>query len=334
MRRPGILKRRIGADLGSLRAVIRLWLSRHQRWDSPVYLVGESYGGFRAAALARELPQEDGIDISGLVLVSPALDLSLLRDSERDLLAAAFELPSYAASAGEHDLAAVERFALSNYLVGLAGLKGEPPAGDPFIARLAGMIGLPADLVRRHRGRISPHLFVRELRRSQREIVSLYDGTVARPAQAANDEAGDPVLDPAIAAFTAAFNTYLAQSLDYHTDLAYRVLPHDVSREWNWEGERSGRRGGLGLAMNSLQRALLQHPGMKVLIANGRDDLVTPYLGSRWLIDQLELPPAVRADIRLRIYEGGHMMYMRPSSRAALARDAAELYGAPAGPSQ
>jgi carboxypeptidase C (cathepsin A) len=88
--------------------------------------------------------------------------------------------------------------------------------------------------------------------------------------------------------------------------------------------------------MSSLETALLEHPGTKVLIANGLHDLVTPYLASRWLVDQLAVPAAVRAGIRLRVYEGGHMMYMRPDSRALLARDAAMLYAqsGPAPPSQ
>jgi carboxypeptidase C (cathepsin A) len=88
--------------------------------------------------------------------------------------------------------------------------------------------------------------------------------------------------------------------------------------------------------MSSLETALLEHPGTKVLIVNGHYDLVTPYLASRWLFRQLAVPAAVRAGIRLRVYEGGHMMYMRPDSRLLLSRDAAELYAAPGGapPSQ
>jgi len=88
--------------------------------------------------------------------------------------------------------------------------------------------------------------------------------------------------------------------------------------------------------MLSLETALLQHPATKLLIANGRYDLETPYLSSRWLVDQLGVPPALRAGIRLRVYEGGHMMYTRPDSRLLLSRDAAELYAAPnaAAPSQ
>jgi carboxypeptidase C (cathepsin A) len=146
--------------------------------------------------------------------------------------------------------------------------------------------------------------------------------------------AGDPVLQPAVAAYGTAFNTYLAEALGVHTDQPYRVLPHDVSQQWNWEGER--QHGTEGLAMSSFEAALLEHPATKVLIVNGRYDLVTPYLSSRWLVDQLEIPAATRSTIRLRVYDGGHMVYMRPASRSSLAHDAAELYGAgePSAPSQ
>jgi carboxypeptidase C (cathepsin A) len=332
----------VRADIASLGTVIRLWLTRHQRWNSPVFLVGESYGGFRAAAMAQSLPQDVDVTVRGLVLISPALDLSTLHQTERDLLAAGFVLPSYASTAAAYgavasggDIAAVERFALSDYLVGLAGLKGQLSPSDPLIARVAEIAGVPEEIVRRHRGRIPRGVFAREIRRSQREVVSLYDGTIARPSGPESGEgAGDPVLQPAVAAYGSAFNTYLAETLGVHTDLPYRVLPKDVSQQWNWRSER--QEGGPGLAMSSLEAALLEHPGTKVLIVNGRYDLVTPYLASRWLVDQLEIPAAVRAGIRLRVYEGGHMVYMRPQSRSLLASDAAEIYGPTGGspPSQ
>ena len=326
----------VHADMVSLGAVIRLWLTRHQRWSSPIYLVGESYGGFRAATLAQQLPRDVGVTVNGLVLISPALDLSALHQDERDLLAAAFFLPSYAAVAAVadpsrrgRDPAAIERFALSDYLLGLAALKGEPPPGDPFIAKIADIVGLSEDVVRRYRGRVPRHVFAREIRRSSGEVVSLYDGSIARPARSdeAEQHAPDPLLEPVIAAFGATVNAYLAEALGSRTDLPYRVMPHDVSTQWSWQG---GRRGdGLGSAMGSLETALLEHPGTKVLIANGHYDLVTPYLASRWLVDQLTVPAAVRAGIRLRVYEGGHMMYLRPDSRRLLAHDAALLYAQP-----
>jgi carboxypeptidase C (cathepsin A) len=317
----------VRADIASLGTVVRLWLTRHQRWGSPVYLAGESYGGFRAAAMAQSLPHDVDVRVSGLLLISPALDLSALHQTERDLLAAAFVLPSYAATVG-HDIASAERFALSDYLVGLAGLKGQPPIGDPFITRVAETAGVPPDIVRRYRGRIPRHVFAREARRNEGEVVSLYDSRIARPGGPEDGErAGDPVLQRAAAAYGAAFNAYLADELGVHTDLLYRVLPREVSQQWNWQGER--QQGTEGLAMSSLEAALLEHPGLKLLVVNGRYDLVTPYLASRWLIDQLEIPAAMRAAIQLRVYEGGHMVYMRPASRTLLARDAAELYATP-----
>ncbi len=327
----------VHADLNSLDSVVRLWLTRHQRWSSPIYLVGESYGGFRAAAMTQTLPHDVNVTVSGLVLISPALDLSALHPSQRDLLAAGFFLPTYAAIAGalqapdaRSDLAAVEHFALSDYLVGLAGLEGQPPPDNPFIAEVAEMIGLREAIVRRWRARVPNYVFAREILRDRSERVSLYDGTIARPAPGDERDGSDPLLGPIAAAFGSAFNAYAAEELGYRTDQPYRVLAGNVSRQWNWEGER--RQGGRGLPMTSLEAALIAHPGTKVLIANGRYDLVTPYLSSRWLIGQLQVPPATRAQIRLRVYEGGHMMYLRPASRAALAEDAAELYAAP-GPS-
>jgi carboxypeptidase C (cathepsin A) len=323
----------VRADIASLGSVIRLWLTRHQRWTSPVWLVGESYGGFRAAAMAQSLPHDVDVIVKGLVLISPALDLSALHQTERDLLAAAFVLPSYAATAASYEaasangnVAVAERFALSDYLVGLAGLKGQPSPSDPLVTRVAQLAGVPVDIVRRYRGRVPRHIFAREVRRSQGEVVSLYDSTIARPAGPEGGDAADPVLQPAVAAYGTAFNAYLAETLGVHTDQPYRVLPHDVSQQWNWQGERD--HGTEGLAMSSLEKALLEHPATKMLIVNGRYDLVTPYLSSRWLVDQLEVPPATRAGIRLRVYDGGHMIYMRPESRMLLARDAAELYGA------
>lgn len=332
----------VHADLDSLDTVVRLWLTRHQRWTSPIYLVGESYGGFRAAAMAQTLPRDVDVTVSGLVLISPALDLSALHPNQRDLLAAGFFLPTYAATAAAlhvagagGDLASVEHFALSDYLIGLAGLEGQPPPGDPLIGKVAEIIGLRQEIVRRWRARVPNYVFARQILRARGEQVSVYDGTIARPAPADERDGSDPLLQPVAADFGAAFNAYAADDLGYRTDQPYRVLAGKVSRQWNWEGERG--EGSRGLPLISLEAALVAHPGTKVLIANGRYDLVTPYLSSRWLIGQLQVPPATRAQIRLRVYDGGHMMYLRPASRAALAQDAAQLYAAPgpgAAPSQ
>jgi carboxypeptidase C (cathepsin A) len=325
----------VKSDVEALDSVVRLWLTKHQRWGDPVYLVGESYGGFRVGAMAKSLAREEGIVVNGVVMVSPALDLVLVNSDITALPLAAFELPTFAASTAAlsgdkaFDPAPVEQFALTDYLVGLATMKGVPPPGDPFIAKVAALIGLPVDIVRRERGWVSTSVFAHELRRDQNQVLSLYDATITRPSPANpwDHTAGDPILDNSIAAFTAAFNAYAPEGLGYHSDLQYRVLPRSISHQWNFDGAREGE-DGLGLALSGLQTALLDHPNTKVLIANGRYDLVTPYLSSRWFIDQLAIPQTVRDAIRLKIYDGGHMMYLRSQSRAALAADVAALFAA------
>ncbi|HWD57851.1 MAG TPA: septum formation initiator [Stellaceae bacterium] len=324
----------VKGDIHSLDSVVRLWLTKHERWSSPVYLVGESYGGFRVGVMAKSLERDEGITPTGIVMISPALDWSMLNPDVGALIAGAVDLPSYAGAAAffagkaPFDPAPVEQFALGDYLTGLAALKGVPPPGDPFIAKVAAMIGLPEDIVRRERGWVGRDIFSRELRRKEDQVLSLYDATITRasPANPEDKTAGDPVLDNSIAAYTAAFNAYAPAELGYRTELQYRVLPH-IYQQWNFDGAREGH-DGLGMCLSGLQTALLDHPATKVLVANGRYDLVTPYFASRWLIDQLAVPDAVRAAIRVKVYDGGHMMYMRPASRAALAADVAALFAA------
>jgi carboxypeptidase C (cathepsin A) len=270
-----------------------------------------------------------------VVLISPALDPLIMNPDSTSLILGATELPSFAATvaafAGDakFDPAPVEQFALSDYLVGLATMKGVPPPGDPFIAKVAGMIGLPDDIVRRERGWVGYQVFAHELRRDENQVLSAYDATITRPALAGpwDPTAGDPILDNSIAAFTAAFNAYAPDGLGYRSELQYRVLQLSIVHQWGFDGSREGQ-DGLGLALSGLQTVLLEHPATKVLIVHGRYDLVTPYLASRWLVDQLAIPPAVRDAIRLAVYDGGHMMYLRPQSRIALAADVAALFAA------
>jgi carboxypeptidase C (cathepsin A) len=217
---------------------------------------------------------------------------------------------------------------MTDYLTGLAALTGIPEPGNPLIERIAALIGLPAETVRHQRGRVDAHIFARELRRSERQILSVYDGTVTRPGTGdpREDRAGDPVLDASVTSLTAAFQSYANGELGYHTEQPYRVLARDVSQGWDWDAARG--EGGLGIALSSLQDTLLLLPRAKVFVATGMYDLVTPYFATRWLLDQLPVPEAVRGRIDLRVYEGGHMMYLRPQVRAALAADAAPIFAA------
>jgi carboxypeptidase C (cathepsin A) len=315
-------------------AFIRLYLTQTGRILSPVFLAGESYGGFRAAVLTRVLPEEAGVAPSGAVLVSPALEFALLREEDFNLLPWATALPSMAAVHLERQgvperelplrLAEVERFALSDYLVALAaGPSGMTPTVEAALIRAT---GLPAEVVARSRGRISLARFVQAYDRARGRVLSRYDGTIDTPDLSPGSErAGgpDPLLDRAAPLWTSAFVGYVREELGYRTDITYRLLNRGIAGRWDY-GTTPNRQGYAGV-LDDLQAGRRLNPSLQVLVAAGYTDLVTPYLAARYLLDQL--PPLVgAAPITFRPYRGGHMMYMRPDSRRALAEDARALY--------
>jgi carboxypeptidase C (cathepsin A) len=324
---------RVGADLDALAQIIRLHLTRAQRLTSPVFLVGESYGGFRAARLAHELATDAGIAPQGVLLISPAIEFRLMQGDRFDILPFALALPSYAAVTLEEKnalsadaLKDAERFALGDYLTGLAAA---PDARSPrFYARIAELTGLAEPIVEHWRGRIPAGIYAKERHRAEGEVLSRYDGgiTAPDPNPSSRYPEDDPVLEGTIAPFTRAFTAYARSELGFATDLAYQLLNHEVSRHWQWrDGDEGGGRAGLG-AGDELARALALEPRLRVLIAHGLTDLTTPYMMSRFVIDHL--PSNVTSErTSLKLYAGGHMMYLRTASRHRLHDDAQAFYG-------
>jgi carboxypeptidase C (cathepsin A) len=326
-------------DASAMAAFIRLYLAREGRTLSPVYLAGESYGGFRAAVLTRSLQEESGIAVSGAVLISPVLEFSLLHDEAHMILPWIVALPSMAAvhfqrqGMAEDQISArldeIERWVMHDYLVALAQGPGRFP--EPVLARLADLTGLPPDLVRRSHGQISVSRFIKEYDRANGQVLSRYDGLIAGPDPEPTSSAAqgpDPVLARAEPAWTSAFVDYVRRELGYATDVTYRLLNEELAGKWDY-GTSPTRQGYAG-AIDDLQAARAVVPSMGVLIAHGRTDLVTPYFTSHYLLDQLPRLSGA-APMRLAVYGGGHMMYMVPESRRALARDAAQLYAGPIG---
>ena len=324
----------VDQDATSMGAFIRLYLAQAGRKASPVFLVGESYGGFRAALLARTLQEDVGISPSGIVLISPALEFTFLRPDEFQPLHWALELPSLAAvrlasegvggPALRERLAEVERYALGDYLVALAG--GLEEGGRLASRRVAEFTGLPLDLVERNFARITTALFVKEFARARGNVVSSYDGTIeaADVAPGSSGSRGpDPVLDRSVPVLTSAFVGYVRDELNFRTDLSYRLLNGEVGRNWDY-GTSSTSQGYVG-AMDDLQQARVLNPALDVLIVNGYTDLVTPYMVSRYLVGQIPSLAGAKP-IRVDVLEGGHMMYFRPDGRSALKAAAAELY--------
>jgi carboxypeptidase C (cathepsin A) len=315
-------------DRDAMADFVRLYLTRTGRLLAPVFLVGESYGGFRAGLVAEKL-LSGGIGVKGVVLVSPALEFSMLRHNPYVLLPQALVLPSIAAThlelrdgpQGSLDLLAeVERFAREKYLVHMAaGLKNDPD----IEAALARYTGLPADVIRSHYGRVSVRTFAREHQTRRDRVLSRYDGVVSTAVPRRSERHFDPILDGATAVLAPAFTQYARGELGYRTDLTYELLNRSVSG--NWDYGTSPTRQGFAGALDELQKARTHNPGLGVLITHGYTDLVTPYFVSRYLIDQLA-PIDKARPIELKVYRGGHMMYLRPASRAALGQDARAFY--------
>ena len=320
-------------DAAAMGAFIRRYLDETGRRGAPVYLVGESYGGFRAALLARTLQEDDGIAPSGIFLISPALDFSFVYGD--DLLQWALTLPSMAAAnlerQGLHgtklkaELAKVEHYALTDYLTDLAA--GLTEGGARASETVAGLTGLPLELVQRRYARIPPEVFAREFDRTAGRVSSLYDVGITAPdiaPESALLRSPDPVLDRSIPAVTSAFVQYVREELNYRTPMSYKLLNTDVTKAWDYG--TSATRQGYADAVDDLQKARALDPSMRILIANGLSDLVTPYSVTRYIVQHLPSLPGA-APIEIKTYEGGHMMYLRPDSRHALKEDAAQIFG-------
>ncbi|MGA7488725.1 MAG: carboxypeptidase, partial [Xanthobacteraceae bacterium] len=317
-------------DAEALAKAIALYLAKNRRGDAPKYLLGESYGGFRAAKVARALQREQGITVSGIVMVSPLIEGGLVFGSQF-ALGAALQLPSLAAAELERKgafsmeaLAQAERFALTDYLTTLAGARPKGDAARSFYARVAQMTGLPEDSVTRQRGFIRD-AYVKQLRSTQGKIVSRYDATFAVPDPFPEQEAArgpDPLLDGLTRAYGGAFAAYARDELGFKTEMTYILLASDISGKWDW-GEHSSR--GSAGAGGDLRELLSFVPSFRLLVAHGYSDMVTPYAASRYVLDHM---PATDDPSRtqLRLYRGGHMFYIDPESRKAFSADARAFY--------
>ena len=314
-------------DAESLAKVIALYVAHNSRSTSPKYLLGESYGGFRAAKIARSLQNDQGIVASGIIMVSPLIETSFLWGGQQFALGAALSFPSLAASELERTktftpeaMANAERFALTDYLTTLAG---PPPTGEKakaFYGRIAQMTGLPADVVAKSRGFVRS-AYVRNLR-AQGLQVSSYDATftIPDPFPESEHRVGDPMLEGFTRALAGAFSAYARDELGFKTDMTYTLLNGDISGRWDW----GGRREQPGVS-DDLRVLLAFDPSFRVMVVHGRSDLVTPYGVNRYLIEQIpQTGPPDRT--QFKAYRGGHMFYFDAAQRRAFTDDAKAFY--------
>ena len=332
----------VNRDLDSLTEFMTRWLSSHDRWSSPVFVAGESYGGFRAAKLAR-LANERGIGLSGTILISPALEFALLDPSDYDVLPWVDLVPTMAVAAHHHDRcrafgpdattddvrAAAEDFATSTLATQLIRGASTPPGERrEVVERLADLIGLPADLVERHETRISMVTFARRLLEDEGLVVGLYDAT-ATGRDPFPDRDGmawpDPTLSGIERVFAAGINARLRTELGVRTDREYHLLSMQVNKDWKIDFDRHALESQVG-ASDDLRYGMALAPDMQVYLCHGIYDMVTPYFSSNRIRNLLRLDEAGAAALTVEHFSGGHMFYAWEESRIAFRSSIGAFY--------
>ena len=320
----------VEGDIDGLAAFVTRWLKEKNRLASPKFFTGESYGGFRGPLLAQKLQGDQGIGLSGLVLLSPVLDFGWFSQPAHAPWIHVTRLPSMTAAALEKrgpltrdSLREAESYAATDYLVDLMRGLQDKDAVARVSERVARLAGLDPGLVRRLGGRVEPRTFQREFQRSGARVVSSYDTGVGSydPDPTANvSRFEDPVLTAMTAPLTSAILNHLTQTLNYRPEGRYNLLNGSLSGGWRW-----GRGREQPEAVSELRQTLALDSKLRVLIAHGFTDLVTPYFGSQLLLNQLpDLGPERRAT--LQVYGGGHMFYTRDGSRQAFRADVQRMF--------
>ena len=318
-------------DLESLCEVMGRWLSSNARWGSPIFIAGESYGGYRVGRLVRMLQETAGIGLSGAVLISPALEISSLAPTDYDVLGWVDLLPTMAITAVHHGrsrafapdtspdvvLAEAEHFASGHYAVLLTRGASMPVAEREPILCLADLIGLPAEMVTRAEGRITMGTFSRELLRDERKVIGLYDTSVTAtdPFPDREEFAGpDPTLASVDPVYMTAINRHLRADIGVETDREYQLLSEEVNAAWRNDAPEHFFTPPVG-ATDDFRYGMALNPYLRAFICHGRYDLVTPYYSSDRLRNLMRLDPSMADRLTVQHFRGGHMFYAWEESR-------------------
>jgi carboxypeptidase C (cathepsin A) len=325
----------VDKDVESIAQFIRLYTMKNERWLSPKFLAGESYGTTRAAGLSKHLQDKTGMALNGLILISTAINFQTIAQAYYNDLAFALLLPSYALTAAYHkrlspELQAdvekarkeVERFALTDYLVALAkGYTISASEREAMVNKLAAYTGLTPLTIRNSNLRIDRRTFARRLLEEKGLSLGLYDARFAAHYRA-EGFMEDPSMFEVTAPMLSACNDYLRRDLDYENDLPYEFLSDKVNHDWKWGSSQGGytdMTARMAMAMN-------QNRFLKVFVASGYYDLVTSYFAAKYLFDRMGPDQDLRDRITMEYYEGGHQLYMDKVTRQRLKTDVAAFF--------
>jgi carboxypeptidase C (cathepsin A) len=325
----------VKGDISSVAEFIRLYLSRYQRWTSPLFLVGESYGTTRAAGLSGYLVDR-GIALNGVVLVSSVLNFQTLEFTTGNDLPYVLYLPSYTSTAWYHkklppdlqqrDLPSVlsesQQFAAGAYASALG--KGDSLSVQErqgLIDQVTRFTGIDRTVVDQNDMRLKQWVFCRELLGNQRLMVGRLDSRFTGDELSQVRSEGnfyDPSLSVIRPPFTATFNNYVRGDLGYKTDLEYYVLGGGVT-DWDWGSAGEG----FPDTSEALRLAFVKNPYMKLFVASGYYDLATPYFATHYTLSHMNLTSQQHAKITLGYYDAGHMMYIKNDALGRLKQDVA-----------
>ena len=332
-------------DLNSVADFIRLYTGKFDRWSSPKFLAGESYGTTRAAGLA-EVLLDQGIYLNGITLISSVLNFETISFSPGNELPYILYLPTYTAAAWYHKklpadlqkgtlekaVQSSREFAGGDYTLALMkGNRLSPAERTKIAEQTARFTGLSKDYVEESNLRISIQRFRKELLRGEQRTIGRYD---SRLEGTDADSAGErPEYDASYAsvqgAFTATFNDYIRQELKWETDLTYEVLTDKV-QPWSYEKQQNQ----FVNTGEMLRRAMAQNPHLRVLVANGFYDLATPFFATEYTFSHLALDPSLKDNVKLTYCDAGHMLYTAKPCLDSLHHSIEEFYGQASSSSQ
>jgi carboxypeptidase C (cathepsin A) len=316
----------IDADVASFAQFITRYLSKNDRWNSPKYIYGESYGTLRSAALVDYLGERDSTDINGVILQSTVLSHLTNRFWANNDVPYEVFLPSYAASAWYHHrlpnqpaelqpfLRQVEQFALNDYAEALNA--GNSLSSDQFnavAAKLHEYTGLSTAYIEKANLRITDQEFFNQLLADQNETVGRLDSRFAGPSIDPLSEGAlyDPQSAAITSAYAAAFNTYAHKTLKFGGDRDYRV--EGRVNPWSlvhMDPVTRRPQDGFASVAVDLAQAMKRNPDLQILAQNGYYDLATPYFGTVYIMNHLAIPPELRSHIQMEFYDSGHMIYV------------------------
>ncbi|MBS0191702.1 MAG: peptidase S10 [Planctomycetes bacterium] len=326
----------LNEDARAVADFIRLWTTRNDRWLSPKFLAGESYGTTRAAALSGELQERLGMYLNGITLISMVLNFQTLSFDQGNDEAYWLFLPTYTATAFYHKKLAppldqnfektldqAREFAEGEYLLALAKGDQLSEAERGAIAdKLSKFTGLSRDFILRSDLRVPIFAFTKELLRDQGRTVGRLDSRYKgydRDETSKSSEY-DPSYSVILGPFTAALNAYIREELKYESDVNYEILTGRV-HPWKFPSDSS-----YPDVSETLATAIRRNPDLRVSIECGYFDLATPFFASEYTVNHMDLPKELRKNIRKNYYKSGHMMYIRKEDLAALKENARKFY--------